>query len=471
MPTVQQKFKVLEEELDLNPHLTKDQKGQLKRFLSDEKRKVQLMYQILVGHDEIAGGGRFSIASPLLGQTMNETFQQALSASEKAFRDKMERCIQENQKRTDQALQPLSATAHTPVADLPTPRPQLQAAKQLKHQRASFHDAISGLVDHHRNLMFKSRDTSRDTGVVDRVVGQAVQDACFTVQTLTFPLKISIIAIEHVSETASSFLHRTVETLANAPVGQAYASARDALAERIEHNHGVDTALTVGTMDDLVARAAFRLPRQLTRGCGPRTMTAPAPSARGMAAATHSELSGAPASTPMPTASILSAKSQGPGGRTFHGSSRGTGSGGHPHGVFSRKKTNKTVTVTEDLGGGVTQVKEKQLQQTEVYHDGKTTRVSESSVHTRIDGVLELEFTNNARKAFEKMEKRDQIAIMKKLEQLRMDPFPRGRQKVKCSDINQYRIKQGDNRIVYTVGDGRVLTMNIGPRENFYRDI
>jgi mRNA interferase RelE/StbE len=68
-----------------------------------------------------------------------------------------------------------------------------------------------------------------------------------------------------------------------------------------------------------------------------------------------------------------------------------------------------------------------------------------------------------------KLPKADVRRIVARLEKLRDDPRPPGAEKLKGSD--EYRVRQGDYRIVYTVHDviRLVRVARVGNRRDVYR--
>ncbi|MGD0664274.1 MAG: type II toxin-antitoxin system RelE/ParE family toxin [Rhabdochlamydiaceae bacterium] len=84
-----------------------------------------------------------------------------------------------------------------------------------------------------------------------------------------------------------------------------------------------------------------------------------------------------------------------------------------------------------------------------------------------------VEFSKTAEKQLESIPKSDVKRIIKKTEKLATDPFPSGHESIKGSQIDAYRIRQGDYRILYTVHNEKliVLVVKIGHRREIYRDL
>jgi mRNA interferase RelE/StbE len=76
---------------------------------------------------------------------------------------------------------------------------------------------------------------------------------------------------------------------------------------------------------------------------------------------------------------------------------------------------------------------------------------------------------NSAAKELEALPKKDLQRIIKRIQTLAQNPRPDGSQKL--SGQEQYRIRQGDYRIVYSIEDkNRIIDIvKIGPRREIYR--
>ena len=83
-----------------------------------------------------------------------------------------------------------------------------------------------------------------------------------------------------------------------------------------------------------------------------------------------------------------------------------------------------------------------------------------------------IEFSRPTEKQLESIPKSDVKKILKRAEKLASDPFPNGYEKLKGSDIEIYRVRQGDYRILYTVQEEKlfILIVKIGHRREVYRD-
>jgi len=83
-----------------------------------------------------------------------------------------------------------------------------------------------------------------------------------------------------------------------------------------------------------------------------------------------------------------------------------------------------------------------------------------------------VEFSKSAEKQMESVPRSDAIKIMKRVEKLVSDPLPHGYEKLKGSNVECYRIRQGDYRIIYTLIDRTltILIVKIGHRRDVYRD-
>jgi len=86
--------------------------------------------------------------------------------------------------------------------------------------------------------------------------------------------------------------------------------------------------------------------------------------------------------------------------------------------------------------------------------------------------IYEIRFSEKAEKDFSKIPKNDIIKILDKIELLSENPYPADYKKIKASDENLYRIRQGDYRIIYSIKDKIqiVEVRRIGHRKNIYRN-
>ncbi len=81
-----------------------------------------------------------------------------------------------------------------------------------------------------------------------------------------------------------------------------------------------------------------------------------------------------------------------------------------------------------------------------------------------------LELSSAAQKALERLPKNVVIRLDKAINSLALDQRPRGYKKLAGTD-NDYRIRVGDYRIIYSIEDDRlvVLVVDVGHRKNIYR--
>ncbi len=82
-------------------------------------------------------------------------------------------------------------------------------------------------------------------------------------------------------------------------------------------------------------------------------------------------------------------------------------------------------------------------------------------------------FSKPAEKQLESIPKSEVKKIIKRAERLASEPFPKGCEKLKGSDFDIYRVRQGDYRILYRVFEERlfILVIKIGHRSDVYRVI
>jgi mRNA interferase RelE/StbE len=75
-----------------------------------------------------------------------------------------------------------------------------------------------------------------------------------------------------------------------------------------------------------------------------------------------------------------------------------------------------------------------------------------------------------AEAALRKLPKEAQIRIIRKVDQLALDPFPPGTEKLNAP-VDLWRIRIGDYRVIYTVERKQllVLVLKIGHRREVYR--
>lgn len=75
----------------------------------------------------------------------------------------------------------------------------------------------------------------------------------------------------------------------------------------------------------------------------------------------------------------------------------------------------------------------------------------------------------SAVKELEALPTKDRRKIIPRIEALTSDPRPHGCEKL--SGLEQYRVRQGDHRVVYSVDDDArlVLVVKVGHRRDVYR--
>ena len=81
----------------------------------------------------------------------------------------------------------------------------------------------------------------------------------------------------------------------------------------------------------------------------------------------------------------------------------------------------------------------------------------------------EISVKKSAFKELDNIPKKELQKIVKKIKTLSSDPRPQGSQKL--SHREQYRIRQGDYRIIYSIQDDnlRVHIIKVGHRKEIYR--
>lgn len=79
-----------------------------------------------------------------------------------------------------------------------------------------------------------------------------------------------------------------------------------------------------------------------------------------------------------------------------------------------------------------------------------------------------IEISEDAENALERIPQKDVVLIVKKIEALAESPRPRGCEKLGGND---YRIRSGNYRIIYSVEDVRLIiwVIDIGQRKDIYR--
>ncbi len=81
----------------------------------------------------------------------------------------------------------------------------------------------------------------------------------------------------------------------------------------------------------------------------------------------------------------------------------------------------------------------------------------------------QIDYTSNARRSIERLERATQKRILARVETLSTNPRPPGA--VKLSGQEAYRVRSGDYRIIYSIHDDRllVLVIDVGHRRDVYR--
>jgi mRNA interferase RelE/StbE len=81
-----------------------------------------------------------------------------------------------------------------------------------------------------------------------------------------------------------------------------------------------------------------------------------------------------------------------------------------------------------------------------------------------------VEFSPRAARQFKELPKQAQVRLKSRIDALAENPRPRGAEKLKSEDV-LYRIRVGDYRVIYGVGDKTliVLVVKIGDRKQVYR--
>ena len=84
-------------------------------------------------------------------------------------------------------------------------------------------------------------------------------------------------------------------------------------------------------------------------------------------------------------------------------------------------------------------------------------------------------YLSSAARQFKSLQRKDQIRLKKKIDNLSENPYPVDGKKLTLSASSQskslYRIRSGDYRVIYTVLDDRliVLIVKIGNRREIYK--
>lgn len=85
--------------------------------------------------------------------------------------------------------------------------------------------------------------------------------------------------------------------------------------------------------------------------------------------------------------------------------------------------------------------------------------------------IYEVRISQKAEKDFVKIPKETVIKIVEKIEELAKVPYPHGSKKIKGSEEELYRIRQGNYRVLYVVeAEIRIIEVRrIGQRKDIYR--
>ncbi|AKK02492.1 type II toxin-antitoxin system RelE family toxin [Corynebacterium epidermidicanis] len=82
-----------------------------------------------------------------------------------------------------------------------------------------------------------------------------------------------------------------------------------------------------------------------------------------------------------------------------------------------------------------------------------------------------IRYSNAAAKSLRKLQKKEQVSIVRTIERLQNDPRPAGVKKI-MGGAGELRIRVGNFRIIYEIQDGvlLILVLAIGHRCEVYRD-
>lgn len=82
-----------------------------------------------------------------------------------------------------------------------------------------------------------------------------------------------------------------------------------------------------------------------------------------------------------------------------------------------------------------------------------------------------IKYSNAAAKSLCKLQKKEQVSIVRAIERLQNDPRPAGVKKLKGGS-GEMRIRVGNFRVIYEIQDGilLILVLTIGHRREVYRD-
>ena len=85
--------------------------------------------------------------------------------------------------------------------------------------------------------------------------------------------------------------------------------------------------------------------------------------------------------------------------------------------------------------------------------------------------MLNVRFSNKAKSFLRKAEKETEERITSKIEELRIDPFPKGIERVKGQEGKTFRARVGSYRIIYEIHRHKLLViiLDLGHRKDVYR--
>ncbi len=87
--------------------------------------------------------------------------------------------------------------------------------------------------------------------------------------------------------------------------------------------------------------------------------------------------------------------------------------------------------------------------------------------------IYKVVISQKAEKDFIKIPKETVIKIVEKIDSLANDPYPHGSTKIKASEEELYRIRQGNYRVLYVVeSEIKIVEVRrIGHRKDIYRSL
>lgn len=86
--------------------------------------------------------------------------------------------------------------------------------------------------------------------------------------------------------------------------------------------------------------------------------------------------------------------------------------------------------------------------------------------------MYSIEYAKQAKKSMDKFPKKDQLAILEKIESLTANPRPNGVVRMQGKFAGYYRIRIGNYRAIYGIQDKKllILILKIARRGNVYGD-